>query len=184
MSVVTSFAPLAKESAKVLVLGSMPGVLSLKAQQYYAHPRNAFWRIMSSLYGFNADLPYNERVEKLTESGVAVWDVLQTCIRTGSLDSAIENGSQVANDFSWFLKQYPNIKRIGFNGATAEKSFRALCLPHLKTIIAQNAISFVRLPSSSPAYTQTLDVKIATWRSLLGNHMQPDMKTYQVSSML
>jgi double-stranded uracil-DNA glycosylase len=109
----------------------MPGVLSLKANQYYAHPRNAFWRIMSSIYGFSAEAPYESRVEKLKASGVALWDVLHVCVRVGSLDSAIEAGSRVPNDFPSFFQQHPHIKFVGFNGAEAEKSFSTYALPHL-----------------------------------------------------
>jgi hypoxanthine-DNA glycosylase len=164
MNTVISFSPIANESAQILILGSMPGVLSLKANQYYAHPRNAFWRIMGNIYGFDADLPYEERVKKLTASGVALWDVLHTCARAGSLDSAIENKSQIANDFKLFFKQHPNIKLVGFNGAKAEERFKKLFFP----LLNMNDITFVRLPSSSPAHTLTLAQKIAAWRNALG----------------
>jgi len=164
MSLVTSFSPIADESARVLVLGSMPGVLSLKANQYYAHPRNAFWRIMASIYGFSAELPYDTRVEKLKSSGVALWDVLHSCVRVGSLDSAIEAGSRVPNDFQAFFQQHPGIKFVGFNGAEAEKSFAKYSLPHLNV----SGIRFARLPSSSPAHAVSVEQKTATWRLALG----------------
>lgn len=147
------------------MLGSMPGVLSLEANQYYAHPRNAFWQIMSSIYGFSDELPYESRVEKLKASGVAIWDVLQSCIRIGSLDSAIEKGSRVANDFQSFFKQHPHIKLVGFNGAEAEKSFVTYVLPNLDV----SGITFARLPSSSPAHAVSLQKKIAAWRMALSN---------------
>lgn len=164
MPTVTSFSPIAERSARTLILGSMPGVLSLKANQYYAHPRNAFWQIMGSIYGFDAESSYEDRVERLTVSDVAVWDVLHTCVRPGSLDSAIENRSQIANDFELFFKQHLNIKLVGFNGEKAEKSFNKLCLPRLNI----SSISFVRLPSSSPAHTLPLEQKIEAWRNALG----------------
>ncbi|WP_081880969.1 DNA-deoxyinosine glycosylase [Methylotenera sp. L2L1] len=163
MNTITSFPPITEKSAKILILGSMPGALSLNANQYYAHPRNAFWRIMGSLYGFDAESAYEYRVERLTESGVAVWDVLHTCVRAGSLDSAIESRSQIANDFQLFFKQHPNIKLVGFNGEKAEKSFNKLCLPLLNI----SDINFVRLPSSSPAHTLPLAQKVAAWRKAL-----------------
>lgn len=162
-NIITSFAPIAEVSAHTLILGSMPGAASLEANQYYAHPRNAFWRMMGSLYGFDASLPYKDRVQNLMAAGVAVWDVLHTCVRIGSLDSAIEHDSQIANDFAWFFEQYPSIRLVGFNGAKAEKSFNTLSLPKLK--LAE--IRFVRLPSSSPAHVQPLEQKIAAWRNAL-----------------
>jgi TDG/mug DNA glycosylase family protein len=164
MNTVTSFSPLADKSARVLVLGSMPGVLSLQANQYYAHPRNAFWRIMASIYGFSADSPYETRVEQLKASSVALWDVLQACVRVGSLDSAIEKGSRVSNDFQSFFQQHPHITCVGFNGAEAEKSFRRFALPHLSV----SGITFARLPSSSPAHAVSLEQKTAAWRVALG----------------
>lgn len=164
MSRVTSFSPIADPSARVLLLGSMPGVLSLKANQYYAHPRNAFWRIMSSIYGFSADAPYETRVENLTASGVALWDVLHACVRVGSLDSAIEAGSRIPNDFPAFFQQHPDIKLVCFNGSEADQSFRRYVLPHLNT----RDITFVRLPSSSPAHAVSFEKKVAAWRVALG----------------
>jgi double-stranded uracil-DNA glycosylase len=163
MSLVTSFGPIADTSARVLVLGSMPGVQSLKANQYYAHPRNAFWRIMASIYGFSAELPYESRVEKLKESSVALWDVLHACVRVGSLDSAIERGSRVPNDFQSFFQQHRHIEFVGFNGTEAQRSFNTYVLPHLDV----SGISFARLPSSSPAHALSLENKVTAWRAAL-----------------
>ncbi len=126
MSVVTSFQPIADRSAQVLILGSMPGVLSLRAHQYYAHPRNAFWPIMASLYDFSLHSTYESRVQSLKAVPVAVWDVLHSCERMGSLDSAIANGSRIANDFESFFKHHPNIKLVAFNGTEAERSFKTM----------------------------------------------------------
>lgn len=163
MSVVTSFPPIADKSAQLLILGSMPGVLSLKASQYYAHPRNAFWPIMANLYNFSLDSSYQDRVQSLKESKIAVWDVLHSCIRAGSLDSAIVNGSRITNDFRSFFKHYPNIKLVAFNGTEAEKSFKTSVLRKLDMC----DMRFVRLPSSSPAHTQSLQQKIEAWKALL-----------------
>jgi len=101
LKLLQSLAPVAHANAKVLILGSMPGAESLAQQQYYAHPRNAFWPIMASLYGFAADLPYALRLQQLTAHGVALWDVLAYCEREGSLDSAIRN--EQPNDFHRFF---------------------------------------------------------------------------------
>jgi hypoxanthine-DNA glycosylase len=163
ISTIKSFDPIAKESARILILGSMPGVLSLKAGQYYAHPRNAFWPIMASLFNFSAETSYKERVAALQASGVAVWDVLHSCVRSGSLDSAIEAGTRVPNDFSAFFQNHPNIKLVGFNGAEAEKSFSKYVQPNVDV----PGISFVRLPSSSPAHTLGLEMKIEAWQNAL-----------------
>lgn len=163
MSMITSFEPVANNSAHILILGSMPGAASLKANQYYAHPRNAFWRIMARIFNFYADAPYETRVEALKASGVAIWDVLRSCVRPGSLDSSIEAGSRIPNNFSSFFKNHSNIKLVGFNGAEAEKCFSKYVQSNLST----NDISFVCLPSSSPANTITLEKKIEAWEKLL-----------------
>lgn len=163
MSTITSFKPIADKSAHILILGSMPGVISLNSNQYYAHPRNAFWRIMADIFNFSADQPYEARAEALKVSGVALWDVLHICIRSGSLDSAIEAGSRVPNDFQKFFKNHPNILKVGFNGAEAEKSFNRYVLPNINS----KGICFIRLPSSSPAHAVSLVKKIKAWREAL-----------------
>nr|WP_020166577.1 MULTISPECIES: DNA-deoxyinosine glycosylase [Methylotenera] len=141
----------------------MPGLASLKANQYYAHPRNSFWRIVADIYGFNAESEYNIRVQNLKVSGIAVWDVLQSCERSGSLDSAIISGSRICNDFELFFEQHPHIKLIAFNGSEAEKSFNQFILPKM----GLREFNYSRLPSSSPAHTQALEQKIAAWRKSL-----------------
>ena len=110
----------------MLILGNMPSVMSLAAQQYYANPRNAFWRITGEIFGFDAGAPYEARTAALRARGVAVWDVLRLCRRQGSLDSAIEPDSMVANDFGTLFDAYPTIERVYFNGAAAEKNFGRL----------------------------------------------------------
>ena len=173
MTQVTSFSPISNQSAQILILGSMPGVLSLKANQYYAHPRNGFWPIMANIYGFKSDIEYEQRVACLIKNQVAVWDVLQCCVRQGSLDSSIVNGSRIANDFNAFFKQHPNIKLIAFNGAEAEKSFRTLVLKNmdLKNLVlnqtSSNNMKYVLLPSTSPANTQSLQSKTDVWKKAL-----------------
>lgn len=147
MSFVKSFAPLADANATTLVLGSMPGEASLQACEYYAHPRNAFWPIMGQLCGFAPSLPYAERVRCLIAARVAVWDVLASCHRVGSLDSEIDDESVSVNDFAGFFFQHSQIRKVFFNGAKAENSFRKWVLPALHGI----DLELQRLPSTSPA---------------------------------
>ncbi|MCB1774205.1 MAG: DNA-deoxyinosine glycosylase [Gammaproteobacteria bacterium] len=166
MARVHSFAPVSRSDAERLVLGSMPGVESLRRQQYYAHPRNAFWPIMAELFGFSPGLAYPQRCRQLLEHRVAVWDVLKTCTRSGSLDSAIVPGSVVVNDFSLFLDAHPHIRLVCFNGAAAEQAYRRHVLPGLQGTAA--AIRLRRLPSTSPAHAAMSRVeKTRQWRSLL-----------------
>lgn len=162
---VKSFAPLAQSDARVLILGSMPGVASLVAGQYYAHARNAFWSLQASLFGFNAGLPYVQRVAALLQAGVAVWDVLQSCVRQGSLDADIARDSEVANDFTTFFPAHPQIGHVFFNGAAAEAAFRR----HVWPALSENEtghLQLIRLPSTSPANAAlSFERKLALWRT-------------------
>jgi TDG/mug DNA glycosylase family protein len=159
-----SFAPIAPRSARRLVLGSMPGLASLAARQYYAHPRNAFWPIMAALLGFDAQADYALRVAALRASGVALWDVLHSCKRAGSLDQAIEAAELTANDLAGFLRRHPDIVAVYFNGAAAETLFRRHVLPDVQGL----AILYRRLPSTSPAHAAlTFEAKLLAWRSAL-----------------
>lgn len=146
MDAVLSFPPLARADARVLVLGSMPGVASLTAASYYAHPRNSFWRILAGISGCAADSPYAQRTEALQAAGIALWDVLAQCRRSGSLDSAIERASVRANDLSGLYARCPSLQRVCFNGSAAAQWYRRLGLPQ------PGGIDFVQLPSTSPAH--------------------------------
>jgi len=159
--IVRSFAPIAAPGAHTLILGSMPGTASLEADEYYAHPRNAFWRIMGALYGAEPDLPYAERVAVLLVSSVAVWDVLQACEREGSLDADIR--AEVPNDFAAFFSAHAGIRRIGLNGGKAAASFRK----HAARFLPAGAEMRV-LPSTSPAHAaRGFEEKCALWREAL-----------------
>ena len=100
------FEPVADSNSEILILGSMPGRESLAAEQYYAHRRNAFWKIMSDLLGFDPDSSYGTRLQELKTARIALWDVLQSCTRVGSLDSSIDAGSITVNDFQSFFRTH------------------------------------------------------------------------------
>ena len=158
MTRIQSFPPIVSEQSKLLILGSMPGALSLKAGEYYAYPRNAFWHIMGELFSASPSLPYKERVTILQSAGVALWDSLQRCVRPGSLDASIIE--EVANDFPALFATYPNITHVFFNGGKPEKAFRRHLLP---TLHGHRPV-FTRLPSTSPAHAaMRLDAKVQAW---------------------
>ena len=165
MSYIHSFPPVSEPTADRLILGSMPGKASLAARQYYAHPRNLFWRLMEALLGIQADLPYAERCRQLAGQGVALWDVLRTCTRSSSLDSDIVEASIVPQDFEGFLRAHPRIGVIFFNGAKAESVWRRHVGPTLPADLA--AIPTSRLPSTSPANASIpYPVKLRQWRTV------------------
>jgi double-stranded uracil-DNA glycosylase len=161
----TGFPPIVDDRARVLVLGSMPGALSLRKQQYYAHPRNLFWRITAELLGFDADADYQTRTAALREAGIALWDVLHMCERHGSLDTSIARETMAANDFEALLAGRCGIERVFFNGAKAEEIFRRLVLP----LLGQRfPLTVHRLPSTSPANASIpYDKKLAAWRAII-----------------
>ena len=109
-----AFAPVAGDLPLVLILGSFPGERSLRDQQYYAHPQNAFWPIMGELVGAGPELPYEKRLERLRRCGIALWDALHACRRQGSGDQAIERGSEQPRDLSTFARRFPSLRRVQF----------------------------------------------------------------------
>jgi TDG/mug DNA glycosylase family protein len=160
-----SFPPIASPLSRVLILGTMPGKASLRARQYYAHPQNAFWRIIGEILGFDPASPYDIRVASVQSAGVAIWDVLKSCIRASSLDSAIEAASAVPNDFAEFLAEHPQIQRICFNGAKAEALYMMHVRPSVPTDIP---VQYLRLPSTSPANASLpLPEKLRAWRAIV-----------------
>ncbi|MBS0298453.1 MAG: DNA-deoxyinosine glycosylase [Proteobacteria bacterium] len=163
MPTIYSFPPIAGNQAKILILGSMPGQASLAAQQYYAHRRNAFWPIMTQWLHIDAQASYEEKVTALQSSPIALWDVLKSCQRVGSLDSMIESGTQISNDFPSFFSTHRKITHVFFNGGTAEASFKRYVLPEsgLDLLLA-------RLPSTSPANARlSFDDKCKAWHDML-----------------
>ena len=164
MTLIYSFAPIEDQYAETLILGSIPGRASLAAGQYYAHQRNAFWRIISILLQIDPAAPYEMRIQALKLARIALWDVLQSCKRTGSLDSGIKNETLMVNDFQAFFQAHKRIKRIFFNGAKAETCFRQ----HILQQTNLELTSFTRLPSTSPANaTFSFAQKLAAWRLIL-----------------
>ncbi len=156
--------PILPTSARLLILGSMPGAESLRLQQYYAHPRNAFWPIICDWLGISPDAPYVERCQALSAAGIALWDVLASCHRAGSLDSAIDLATAQPNDFQSLFAAHPDLQKVCCNGATAYKLFVRQVLPTLPSTPA-----CVQLPSTSPANAGvTISRKRALWRVGLG----------------
>ena len=157
-----SFAPIEDSTASVLILGSMPGKESLRAGQYYAHSRNAFWTIMGDLVGAKPALPYETRTQLLKAAGIALWDVLATCTRHSSLDSDIDAALQ--NDFETFFLSHPAITHIFFNGAIAEKYFHQL----VQKLLESRQLQYQRLPSTSPANaSMSYNQKLNAWKTVM-----------------
>jgi len=158
---IQGFPAVASLTAHTLILGSMPGEASLQAGRYYANPRNHFWSVMGHLLNAGPELPYEDRLHRLTAAGFALWDVLKACERQGSLDSNIVPSSIVPNNFEGFLRQHPQITRIFFNGTTAEAAFRR----HVLSSLRIPGIQLVRLPSTSPANARfTLEKHLLAWQ--------------------
>ena len=153
-----SFPPVARADAELLILGSMPGEESLSKAQYYAFPQNAFWRIAGGLCGFDPALPYAKRLAALKKARVALWDVVGTCHREGSLDSSIKDA--VPNDLPALLARCPGLKLVACNGGA---SYAAL-----RRFFPDFPLPVVRLPSTSPAAARlSFDSKLDQWRVAL-----------------
>jgi hypoxanthine-DNA glycosylase len=160
MTRLQGLAPVASRNARLLVLGSFPGVASLEAQQYYAHPRNHFWPILSALWGDDlVAAAYPRRVAAVRRRGLAVWDVYAACRRDGSLDSAIDD--PLPNDLPGLAARLPRLAAIAHNGGESARSMRitrALGLP------------VHRLPSTSPANASwSFERKLAAWRDVFAS---------------
>lgn len=162
----TCFPPIANAHARVLILGSLPGQVSLQRQQYYAHPHNAFWKIMERLFGAGPELRYTERAQRLMQNGIALWDVCAAAQRPGSLDAAIIHSSVVPNDFAAFIASHPGIGLICFNGGKAAALYRRRVLPGLPATL--RAIRYETLPSTSPAHAaMSFEEKLKRWAAVL-----------------
>jgi len=154
------FPPISSPSARVLILGSLPGRLSLERAEYYANPQNAFWKIIAARV---PELPanYSERVRVLIESRVALWDVLAAATRSGSLDADISDDA-IPNNFRAFFHAHPEIRLIGFNGGTAARLYERHVLPTLTD--PERSVTRENLPSTSGAHaSQSFAQKMARW---------------------
>ena len=157
------FAPIIDENSRVLILGSLPGDESIRQQRYYAHPNNQFWKILSTVYGQQINARYECRVEFLRRNGLALWDVLRSAERAGSLDSAIRG--EVANDFSSLFENYRELRRVAFNGGQAQTllgRYIARQLPNLAKSLDMDV-----LPSTSGRHVLSFEEKVARWTMFL-----------------
>jgi hypoxanthine-DNA glycosylase len=165
MPQIKGFQPIADKDAKILVLGSMPSDISLKKQEYYGFRHNTFWIIMSALFVDNKKVinKYSLRKKMLLDNNIALWDVLQSCHREGSLDAAIKMDSIKINDFKSFFSIHPAIHKVLFNGSKAETIFKKYVLPEIMEQFGY--LQFTRLPSTSPAHAaMTVEQKIEIWQ--------------------
>jgi hypoxanthine-DNA glycosylase len=153
-----SFPPVVDGRARVLVLGSLPGERSLAAARYYAHPRNQFWRLMGEVIGMDlASLEYGRRLEALLAAHVGLWDVVQSAAREGSLDGNIRGHR--ANPLREITSGLPQLRAVGFNGGASARIGG-------KALAGSDDLALIPLPSSSPAYTLSLERKREAWVQL------------------
>lgn len=160
MRKVRSFIPIIAPGSRILILGTMPGVKSLEKREYYGHPRNAFWKIIYAVFGRAVEEDYRDRCAFLENSGIALWDVIESCRRPGSSDSAIKSAQP--NDIKKLVEEHRAITAILFNGQAAEKIYRRL-IGH----DALPAIAYHVLPSTSPANTMKYEEKFRRWRNAI-----------------
>lgn len=161
----SSFAPFIDSESQVLILGTAPGELSLKQNQYYANPKNQFWYILEKAYDGEVGQTYEAKLTFLQNDHVALWDVLETFERKGSLDSSLRQTKP--NDFARFLQAYPSLRHIVFNGSKAQKLFRQLVQRNLGE--AAQDVNYITLPSTSSTpgkHVKTTDDKIEEWAVL------------------
>ena len=160
MNRISSFPPIVSKDSKILILGSVPGIKSLEMNEYYAHPQNKFWKILFEIFQEDFTFNYSEKLNFLQRNHIAVWDVIDSCERKGSLDTEIKNENH--HNILQLLEDFPNIKVIYCNG---QKSFKTLG----KILPQDFQIPIFVLPSTSPAYTIPYEKKREDW-SILKNY--------------
>jgi hypoxanthine-DNA glycosylase len=159
-----------RSDANILILGSLPGVASIRAAQYYAHPRNQFWPLMQQLFGIEATQPYPTRLQALQQAQVALWDLIAAAERRGSLDSAIKPASIQCNDFAQLLRQLPQLRAVWLNGGTAAKSWHKLVKNGLQL---SPLVQVFALPSTSPAHAALcFQHKLQAWQQAYQQSME------------
>ena len=158
---ISSFPPIADKNSKILILGSIPGAKSLEMKQYYAHPQNKFWKIIFEILEEEFTTDYAARISMLKKHNIALWDVIDSCERKGSLDADIRN--EEANQISKLLEEYPNIQAIFCNG---QKSFK-----NLQKLLGKDfRVPVIALPSTSPAHASLkYEEKVLSWRKILNS---------------
>ena len=163
---INCFPALSSKNTTILILGSIPGKTSLNQQEYYAHPRNVFWKIMEIIYPEMNNLNYQQKCRILLKNKISVWDVLAECQRTNSLDSSINRNSIKINDFETFFSKHSQIKKVLTNGTLAFNLFDQKVFPKLTNLGIK--INLIKLPSTSPANaSQSFDTKLARWKAEL-----------------
>ena len=161
----SGFEPIASTDATVLILGSLPSQQSLRKRDYYGNPQNAFWQVLGELFDAGPEIPYVQRTEKLRCHGIAVWDVLQSSVRPGSMDAAIDLTTAIPNDFQAFFEEHPMLELLCFNGKKAAELYRRLVAP--QGISSIDNIEYRTMPSTSPAYaSMNLDEKVRHWSAV------------------
>lgn len=154
---INSFPYFIKPNSEVLILGTMPGAMSLEKQEYYAHPRNHFWEILYTIFDeLPIPIQFDEKVQFLASHKIGIWDVLENCERKGSLDIHIKNHKE--NDFENLFKEFPKIKKIIFNGKQSHAFF-------IKRFGQIQGITYFVMPSTSPANTMSFENKLKNWSS-------------------
>ncbi|WP_196592619.1 DNA-deoxyinosine glycosylase [Pectinatus sottacetonis] len=158
------FKPCVNKNSRILILGSMPSIKSLKEQQYYAHPQNRFWKLMAKLLNYRkTPEDYHDKIKMLLDNNIALWDAIASCDRKGSLDTAIQN--EIPNDFTAFLDKYKSIRTICFNGGKSYQSFKKYNEELLKKV----KYTYFAMPSTSPANARfRLDMLYEKWAKMFG----------------
>lgn len=160
------FEPVFRSDARLLILGSMPSVESLNQSFYYAHPRNAFWPMMAEILGEDLPQSINDKKNMLIRHRIALWDTVHSCLREGSLDSAIRSAQ--ANDFAYLYENCPQIRHVLFNGAAAQQLYQ-------KLVDREDArFVFRRMPSTSPAYTLKYESKLSAWQQAVKEALEDE----------
>jgi TDG/mug DNA glycosylase family protein len=176
------FLPAGAESPRILILGSFPSARSLERGEYYGHERNHFWTLLGLILGFDPIVPYAERASILAAAGMALWDVIASCEREGSLDRDIRG--ETPNPLARYIGKKPTIERLALNGGKAAQSFAAHIASELRapglalgktvqwmpTFAPEARIRVMRLPSSSPVPTKayrSVHDKLALWSAFL-----------------